>query len=43
MGERYDQLTLDERKLIFQLREAKMSVPRVPQPRGPPPTATKTP
>lgn len=29
MGERYDQLTLDERKLIFQLREAKMSVPRI--------------
>ena len=29
VGERYDHLTLDERKLIFQLREAKMSVPRI--------------
>ena len=29
MGTRYDQLTLDERKLNFQLREAKMSVPRI--------------
>jgi hypothetical protein len=27
LGTRYDHLTLDERKLIFQLREAKMSVP----------------
>jgi IS30 family transposase len=29
LGTRYDHLTLDERKLIFQLREAKMSVPRI--------------
>lgn len=29
MGTRYEQLTLDERKLIFQLREAKISVPRI--------------
>ncbi|WP_299539230.1 IS30 family transposase [Phenylobacterium sp.] len=29
MGTRYDHLTLSERKLIFQLREAKMSVPRI--------------
>jgi alkylhydroperoxidase family enzyme len=29
VGERYDHLTLDERRLIFQLREAKMSVPRI--------------
>jgi transposase, IS30 family len=29
LGTRYEQLTLDERKLIFQLREAKMSVPRI--------------
>jgi hypothetical protein len=29
VGERYDHLTLDERKLIFQLREAKMSVPGI--------------
>jgi IS30 family transposase len=29
LGTRYDHLTLGERKLIFQLREAKMSVPRI--------------
>ena len=29
LGTRYDHLTLDERKLIFQLREAKMTVPRI--------------
>ncbi|MDB5496282.1 MAG: family transposase [Phenylobacterium sp.] len=29
LGTRYDHLTLSERKLIFQLREAKMSVPRI--------------
>ena len=29
MGERNNHLTLDERKPIFQLREAKMSVPRI--------------
>ena len=29
LGTRYDHLTLDERKLIFQVREAKMSVPRI--------------
>jgi IS30 family transposase len=29
VGERYDHLSLDERKLIFQLHQAKMSVPRI--------------
>lgn len=29
LGTRYDHLTLEERKLIFQLREAKISVPRI--------------
>ena len=29
LGTRYETLTLDKRKLIFQLREAKMSVPRI--------------
>ena len=34
LGTRYDHLTLDERKLIFQLREAKISVPRIAEQLG---------
>lgn len=29
MGARYDHLTLDERRLIYQLREARLGVPRI--------------